>query len=352
MAFIKKNLYLLAGLFLLVEWVTVQVSPALLGYLSLLSFVFPIAFLLNLFIVAQAGLRRRRLGLVNFAVVVLCFPVMSSFYSLHFTGQWPEGDLKILSFNAHYFDVTDLKDEPVSVRIQQQDKMLAFIIKTDADVLCLQEFSGDNHATTKRALDRLMLAGYKHHGRGWGSLMILSRYPISHQYYHVFPKTYNSYNYADIEFKGSTIRVFNFHLQSIKMGADADVIAHTPNAEYIKNNKKTYLTAFKKIAKAQQRRAEQVEKLKNELEATPYPYVVCGDLNDTPFSYAYQYLSTNLSDAYTSCRWGVGTTYRGKLPLLRIDYQFCNKDLMFHTLKVFDKDFSDHKPLLSSLSLK
>ena len=37
-----------------------------------------------------------------------------------------------------------------------------------------------------------------------------------------------------------------------------------------------------------------------------YPVILCTDLNDTPFSYAYHQVSSNLNDAFKESGFGLG----------------------------------------------
>jgi endonuclease/exonuclease/phosphatase family metal-dependent hydrolase len=81
--------------------------------------------------------------------------------------------------------------------------------------------------------------------------------------------------------------------------------------------------------------------------------VVCGDFNDTPNSYTYHQISKGLNDAFREAGSGIGTTYVGKIPFLRIDYILYSKE-RFDPLyfKVIRKNLSDHYPVVSTLKIK
>ena len=73
-------------------------------------------------------------------------------------------------------------------------------------------------------------------------------------------------------------------------------------------------------------------------------------MNDTPISYAYAQLTQQLKDSFRVRAFGLGTTYAGSLPLLRIDYILSSKLLKIRSHQVLSANFSDHYPILSRLS--
>ena len=80
--------------------------------------------------------------------------------------------------------------------------------------------------------------------------------------------------------------------------------------------------AFKK-------RAVQSTAVSNHISNCPYPVLLCGDFNDTPISYSYsEILSNNLKDAFVESGKGLGMTYIGAFPSLRIDYILHSKSIV------------------------
>jgi endonuclease/exonuclease/phosphatase family metal-dependent hydrolase len=87
------------------------------------------------------------------------------------------------------------------------------------------------------------------------------------------------------------------------------------------------------------------------MDESPYPVVVCGDMNDVPNSNAYQIISKNLYDAYTEKGWGVGRTFKFLSPTLRIDYVLHSKELQLAQVNVLQTKLSDHSPVLADFKL-
>lgn len=76
------------------------------------------------------------------------------------------------------------------------------------------------------------------------------------------------------------------------------------------------------------------------------PFVLCGDFNDTPISYTYHIIrSTGLHDAFIEKGKGIGETYCGNLPFLRIDYVWYNNKLIINHLNNKRENF---RPLSDS----
>jgi endonuclease/exonuclease/phosphatase family metal-dependent hydrolase len=77
--------------------------------------------------------------------------------------------------------------------------------------------------------------------------------------------------------------------------------------------------------------------------------VYCGDMNDVPMSYCYAQLRDMLDDAFVESGSGMGGTYIGALPSLRIDHILYSPTLEswdFHTLP---EKLSDHHGVTTML---
>jgi endonuclease/exonuclease/phosphatase family metal-dependent hydrolase len=80
---------------------------------------------------------------------------------------------------------------------------------------------------------------------------------------------------------------------------------------------------------------------------SPFPVIICGDFNDTPTSYTYATISKGLTDAFLQSGTGIGKTYVGIFPTLRIDFILLSKELESLQTQTIEKPFSDHYPLIS-----
>jgi endonuclease/exonuclease/phosphatase family metal-dependent hydrolase len=113
------------------------------------------------------------------------------------------------------------------------------------------------------------------------------------------------------------------------------------------NPKQKMITIARKLKKGFEMRVPETFKLRKSLENSPYPVILCGDLNDTPVSYTYrQLIKTGLKDAFTESGRGYGNTYNGYLPKIRIDYIFASADYFeLYNYHILQTSFSDHFPV-------
>jgi endonuclease/exonuclease/phosphatase family metal-dependent hydrolase len=74
--------------------------------------------------------------------------------------------------------------------------------------------------------------------------------------------------------------------------------------------------------------------------------ILCGDFNDQPNSYAYTHLLEGLDDPYLKHGSGLGNTFTGLLPILRIDHIFTDKSIESRQFIRVEKNYCDHYPLV------
>ena len=144
--------------------------------------------------------------------------------------------------------------------------------------------------------------------------------------------------------------MFNCHLQSLRFS--------NSNLDYIQNpaiktgtdlkKSKNVITKFKN---AFLRRQGQADRVRAEIEKSPYPVIVCGDFNDVPNSYAYETIGKNLQDAFVKKGTGLGRTFSGISPTLRIDNIFVDKRYSVNQYVRVQKKLSDHFPIITDISL-
>ena len=242
--------------------------------------------------------------------------------------------------------------------------MIQLISQYQPDVACFQEMVGgdDDKAINylgdfKRRLafagyfysynDRLDFDRYHHFG-----IITFSKFPIiNKQTISSPPNDYNSiFQYTDVVTGIDTIRIFNIHLQSLKFT--------TENLKYLDNpgtNSDTALSESKsiisKLKKGFLKRSLQSERVKEEIDKSPYPIIVCGDFNDVPNSYAYCKIGDGLQNAFVQKGAGFGRTFSGISPTLRIDNIFADKVFTIGQFTRIPKNLSDHFPIIADVSL-
>jgi endonuclease/exonuclease/phosphatase family metal-dependent hydrolase len=251
-----------------------------------------------------------------------------------------EKDFSVMSYNVRLFNVfkwLDRDDIPENIK--------GFIDEKDPDILCIQEYSNSAHLDLKVYPHRYIFIDGKQIKTGQA---IFSKFPIIDEGKIVFPKSDNNVVYADIKRGKDIIRVYNMHLQSIKISPDVSEIS-----DDIDNvNQKKSQRIYARISKGFTQQQEQAEIFKEHIKKCKYPIIICGDMNNSPFSYVYRNIKGKLKDAFEEAGEGFGATYKFKYYPARIDYIFTDTKMKVKQFESFpDFENSDHYPIMTRLSI-
>jgi len=97
-------------------------------------------------------------------------------------------------------------------------------------------------------------------------------------------------------------------------------------------------------------RGQQADIVKKHINSSPFPVILCGDLNDTPSSYAYRKITSGLTDAFVESGRGFAVTYAGEsFPSFRIDYIFHDEVFESRRFTRHKISYSDHYPISCTL---
>lgn len=182
------------------------------------------------------------------------------------------------------------------------------------------------------------------------NVAILSRFPVISSGIIELNSVNHLALWADLEVaKNKVIRFYSLHLKSSSLDREAiDALAAGKVRE-----KETWsgvwglIKVYKNHAST---RVGQSEKVLAHIRKSPYPVVVGGDFNEPPTSYVYQQFHSQLKDAFRTAGSGFGSTYAGKIPLMKIDYLFYDPRLDVLDHKIERKPFSDHYPVRTRLT--
>lgn len=342
------------------------ISPETSSIPAFLGLLFPYLYVLC-FIVALLWLFTwRRPALYAFATLALLLPFMLKFVSIGFLNSgkpWNDEDaFSVMSFNVRAFNrYNQLKDENPHYR---RNLILTFIKDEAPDVICLQEsyFDTTHGYKTVDTLKFMQQARFVHENNSLKrdkhrfGIATLSRFPIISKGTLFVSDNFNFAIYSDIVKESDTIRVYNAHLSSIGLSReDFAFIENVGGIDYENNDTLPFKTGLRKIAgrlkRAFVKRAAQVEVVAAHIAESPYPSILCTDLNDTPSSYAYRLISKNMQDAFLKSGSGLGKTYNGILPYFRIDYIFYSKEFESKDFETHYLDLSDHYPITVLLNM-
>ena len=271
---------------------------------------------------------------------------------------------RLLSWNVNDFvDNQVQSDKPNAPR----RKILDFIKKSDADVLCFQDYrdypeGAGYYSSAKYIKDTLhypyyyfsvdMFYSNSPSKEGYGTA-IFSRFPIldTGRTRYDWPDYPEHLSYADIKFPTRIIRFYNTHLRSMQLTADRRAegkdytFAQDDTAILFNETKLETIAYFDSI------HIRQAQLIKQQLNTSKKLFVFCADLNSVPSSYVYQHISKGLNDAFLQNGFGWGATYDGLSPTLRIDVTLLHPQLKATQYYCPKLKASDHFPLISDIAL-
>ena len=112
------------------------------------------------------------------------------------------------------------------------------------------------------------------------------------------------------------------------------------------------IAILRHLKRAFVRRSKQVSILRDSIQGSRYPVILCGDFNDTPNSYTYNILSSEMNDAFRVSGNGFGKTYTGPFPSFRIDYIFHDRGILSRSYTTIREKLSDHFPVSCMIKVK
>lgn len=353
MYFTKKLIYLLP----LVAYASILISPAWLKPAGFFAFSIPFWICLA-FVFLLRNIYRKKIKKVLWwgGILALGMPFLQSTYQFPNKKTAKENSFSVLSYNVRIFNVYASLRKTKGAH-QTPDSFLRWLISDKSDIKCLQEYYNNSKSPVFNTGYRLG-KGSKHHyhthivpkyvdtsGAEFG-LAIFSKFPIVGK--GVVPLVSRSNNgaiYADLKIGHDTLRVLNFHLESMHLSENmlrnADSVMHYSEDIY------------GSIRNGIGMRANQAVAIHKFLRNSPYPYILCGDLNEVPYSFTYRKLKSLGKNSFEEAGSGFGFTFNGNPSFLRIDQQFFSDRLSIHSFQTLKSmRFTDHFPIKASYRIK
>lgn len=337
-------------------------DPERYWFLSLLTLALPYLILVLIFFFIFWLFVKPFWSIISVVFIALGWNAVTNILPLrvdsYFVMAKDSGAIRIMSWNVEQFNIQNYKKDP-----EGRKRMLDLINEYDPDIACLQEVvAGEARDAINYYPDIVKYLDFKdnffayqlannfdrnHH---FGTI-IFSKYPIVRKQFMINnPDDYNStFQYIDVLIGKDTVRVFNIHLQSLKFSKE--------NREYLDSLQIKTTTAsesksvVKKIKKGVMKRAVQARFVKDAMDHTPYPKVICGDFNDVPVSYAYEIIGRDMKNAFVEKGSGLSRTFDGIAPTLRIDNIFVDSSFNVIQFSRVKRSLSDHFPIVADVKL-
>ncbi|MEI6695887.1 MAG: endonuclease/exonuclease/phosphatase family protein [Bacteroidota bacterium] len=357
-------LNLIFAVCLLISYLAIYISPDQYWYIAFFGLAYPFLLLINLFFVLGWLILFKKQLLLSLIVILIGFNYLNSSFQIsakHLKDN--DKSIKVLSYNVRLFNVYKYK-KLNKERYNERNKIFGFIKAAAADILCFQEFYYDRSGKfiTLDSIVKFQDAIFYHTAYTseietnmyFSGIATFSKYPIINKGKLKFDqKSDNLCIFSDIVKGEDTIRVYNIHLESIRLSKEDEMfyddIGNQNEQDGIKMGSRKILS---KLKHAFIKRASQARTIADHIKQSPYPVLVCGDFNDPPVSYAYHIVSQNLKDAFIESGRGIGNSYNGKFPSFRIDYILHSSEFSAYDFEVKKADYSDHFPVVARIVKK
>ena len=327
---------------LLLSYTSPYIHPGTISLPALAGLLYPVLFIVNLVFTLLWVSFRKRYFWISLIAILIGIPFHGRFVQFSIDKKavpdTAQSKLVVMTYNMHsLIDVPPYDRTKYAKKVKALSKIILEKVP-GLDVLCSVEGAAGIEIGMKYAIKakkaniflnskfpfketgELMLEGQRHHFGVW----------------------------ADIQTPMGITRVYNVHLQTNKITQETEELMDHLRVQ----EKDTWIRVgdvLSKYQKASAIRSDQAYVLKNHIENSPFPVVVCGDFNDTPQSNAYQIIQKDLIDTFKARGKGIGTTYAGSLPALRIDYILLSPTLTPISHQIPEWKYSDHYPIIVTL---
>ncbi len=262
--------------------------------------------------------------------------------------------IRVITYNVHSFKRYGAKHDTST-----KHEILEIISQQKPDIISFQEYYSRKKGQydMQDSIIRIMGDNYYFqpliaNSKEAIGMAIFSKYQvINHGMISISDKvSENGCIYFDLKKGNQNFRVYNMHLQSI--GFDPEDYKYL---NQISQQGKTDMSSTRrlgsKLKSAFIKRSEQVAKIKQNMAQCPYPFIICGDFNDTPSSYAVNQMAKGLKNAFREKGYGFGRTYNGDFPNYQIDYIMTSPQFDVTNYYIIEKKLSDHYPVRSDILL-
>lgn len=344
---------LMVTLFGIMGMLAGYIAPYTFTEFAVAGLLLPLTLLLDVILLIYWLIRKRWWILVTLGVLLLNLEFISSVLQLRFTSPdapfSEEETIKIVSYNVRNFHAAHTSSTLSEIsRLLQYEK---------TDIACFQEYCEEPDfappMSTAFPFLPVYAASYNHiTSYARYGLAIFSRYPVLRMGEIDFHSLYNRGMWADLKINEDTVRVFNVHLQTTSVSRTRDDFARYRNQGNIEGQHSALQEMYDALKENFKIRASQAREIRQLIDTTLYPVILCGDFNDTPASYAYHTLRGDLKDGFKDCGTGYTYTFRGIRKLLRIDFVLYSPSFQGKRYYSPQTRWSDHNPVFMEIQLQ
>lgn len=329
------SLNIIVAILTIVGYLLPFLAPKLFPLLSVFTLILPSFLIVNLFFLVYWLFQMKRQIWLSVLILLLGITFINKFY--RFSGKNDEvesQDFTLMSYNVRLFNLFDwIPNKDVSSNIKE------FIDLHDPDVLCLQEYSKNTKLRFPQYPYKFIVS---HGNKIKTGQAIFSKYRIIDKGEIKLPNSNNNVVFADILKDNDTVRVYSIHLQSISISPDIHEKIDEEKSKKIIN----------RISKAFREQQLQSELIQAHMNDATFAKIICGDMNNSAYSYVYRNIRGDLKDAFVEAGVGFGKSYDFKYFPMRIDYIFVDPKIEVKEFNTYNEFYnSDHFPLITRLKI-
>lgn len=288
------------------------------------------------------------------AVVVICFPMATDVMPIRFKSETEKGDktFTLLTYNTLGLQDRQYDSIPYS-------RALAYVISSDADIVCLQECyclpKAPKGSILASQVDSLRAIYPVEIDGGNVGICFLSKYPGVK--IDVPDDAKSLCMLCGFKIKGQRVDVLGVHLASYNLSTDErDVVTSIRGLHSAKASVSEFKhTIWHKLGSAFKDRAQDAVVLRSLLDSPKVSptAIVCGDFNDVPLSWTWRTVKgDDMTDAYTEAGSGPIITYNAHMFYFHIDQILYRGDIKAIAIEKGRNKNSDHYPLLATFSIE
>ena len=330
-------------------------------FIELISYGAPLLIVGNLFALLFAALFTRKFKYILLPIVAIFISLkpISETVALHFRTFDGKSDFTVMSYNVATFNTSRMQNK-LSDSLFNASIYKWFRENKSPDILCLQEFYHSDWEDYDNTLDSIVKLGgydyfymnpvYKEDLKGIVGIITFSKFHAikSGEIRYTDGNAFNKGLFHDFKIKDDTIRVLNFHLNSMSIRwNDSDTLSFFQQLSYNAGN------IYERLHKGYNQRKTELNEIEKFIDESPYKVLICADINSVPYSYTYQRLKSKFNNAFENAGFGLGYTCNRFPWFVRIDNQFYDKSLTIDYFKTHtEMSNSDHFPIEAGYSFR
>ena len=332
LSFFDKFIYVLNSLLstlLLLSYLLPYISPKNIPIFAILSLFVPVLLIINIAFFLYWLTKLKKQLLLSGLILLIGWFVLTPFYKLSKKNTSLNSDLKVMSYNVRMFNHFEwLKEKDIKKNI------FSLIKENDPDILTIQE----NISLKEYDIDFPYKYIEDKKVKNKFGMAIYSKFPIINKGYLKLENTVNNIIFSDIIRKKDTIRIYNFHLQSLNISPEKENLGEKDSGKLIQKVEKNFI---KQVAQTELFLAHE-QKWKGKK-------IICGDFNNTAYSWVYNQISKDKKDAFIEAGINFGKTYNFWFPF-RIDFIIADNSAKINQYTTLSEEYSDHYPILARIN--